>query len=39
MGSSYIEEYKKHFRPSEPTEDFEDRVLLYSVYGFSPDLK
>ncbi|KAI1179120.1 Fructosamine kinase-domain-containing protein [Nemania sp. FL0916] len=31
MSNGFIEEYAKHFPPSEPVEDFEDRVLLYSV--------
>lgn len=32
VSNSYIKEYTKHFPPSEPVEDFEDRVTLYSVY-------
>ncbi|CAJ2499956.1 Uu.00g028090.m01.CDS01 [Anthostomella pinea] len=32
MSRSYIKEYTRHFPISEPAEDFEDRVLLYSVY-------
>ncbi|RYP80817.1 hypothetical protein DL769_002287 [Monosporascus sp. CRB-8-3] len=31
MSGSYITRYKQHFPPSEPAEDFEDRVLLYSL--------
>ncbi|KAI0874912.1 Fructosamine kinase-domain-containing protein [Hypoxylon argillaceum] len=27
----YVEEYTKHFERSEPKEDFEDRVLLYTM--------
>ncbi|KAI0199805.1 Fructosamine kinase-domain-containing protein [Astrocystis sublimbata] len=31
MSRPYIEEYTKHFPKSEPREDFDDRVLLYSM--------
>ncbi|KAI0016136.1 Fructosamine kinase-domain-containing protein [Xylariomycetidae sp. FL0641] len=31
MSGSYIKEYTRHFPISEPAEDFEDRVLLYSM--------
>ncbi|KAI1842338.1 hypothetical protein JX266_011506 [Neoarthrinium moseri] len=29
MTSEYVKEYTKHFRASEPVDDFEDRTLLY----------
>ncbi|RYP02988.1 hypothetical protein DL765_010637 [Monosporascus sp. GIB2] len=31
LSGSYITRYKQHFPPSEPAEDFDDRVLLYSL--------
>ncbi|KAK4154987.1 Fructosamine/Ketosamine-3-kinase [Chaetomidium leptoderma] len=31
MSREYIKEYTRHFSPSQPEEDFEDRVKLYSM--------
>lgn len=31
QSKEYIDQYLKHFEPDEPTEEFEDRNLLYSV--------
>ncbi|OAP59350.1 hypothetical protein AYL99_06648 [Fonsecaea erecta] len=31
LDRSYIQEYRKHFEPSRPEEDFEDRLILYRL--------
>ncbi|PVH69834.1 hypothetical protein DL98DRAFT_554259 [Cadophora sp. DSE1049] len=32
MGASYLEEYHKHIPRSEPVEDYEDRMRLYTIH-------
>jgi hypothetical protein len=31
MGKAYVNAYLQHFPPSEPVEDFDGRLLLYTV--------
>jgi hypothetical protein len=35
IGPKYIKQYLKYMPASEPTEDFDDRVLLYEMYVIS----
>ena len=32
LSRGYLDEYKKHFPPSEPNEQWDDRIRLYSIY-------
>lgn len=33
IGKDFVKEYFKHFPPSEPAEDWQDRLLLYGIMG------